>query len=99
VEEATSWFQAINDKNGKATIAHFAPASRDQMQWISHPVEPIPSFSNVECKQLSATRTSAEVHCTFNQSQIPGEQNDDFWTISMQRVDGGPWLINNYGQP
>jgi hypothetical protein len=58
-----------------------------------------PTFSALHCRQTSAYGTTAVVLCTFNDSGgLAGLQQDNFWTVDLQRQPDGRWLITNYGQ-
>jgi hypothetical protein len=99
VQTALSWFDSLNDKDLKAAVAHFTPASQDMMDWNGGDTALWPSFSAVRCRQLSKSRSTASVLCTFKESHLAaGYQADTFWAIGMVRQTTRPWLINNYGQ-
>jgi hypothetical protein len=99
VEEAASWFRAVNAKNRTASLAHFAPQARDQGNWDGGDVSQWPTFSNVKCSPISSSSTTANVNCTFHSHGGDGSSGGDtFWGVELHRTPGGPWLIVNYGQ-
>jgi hypothetical protein len=96
-----SWFFAINHKDKAAAVAHFAPATADQMAWASQwQPSAWPTFSALHCRQVSRRAAAAWVYCTFTESQAPSAGNpDSFWTVELHRQADGRWLITSYGQP
>jgi len=94
VQEAYSWFRAID--SGDATIwnAYFEPgrsplAGGNFAGWGMH--------SAVRCRLLNENGSRASVYCSFNESGARGNP-DTWWTIAMRREAGGPWLVQNWGQ-
>lgn len=68
-----------------------------------------PHFEQVKCSPiahppvgLTTTPTNTTVMCTFHVVASPGGDNsainDKFWNVQFHRTNGGPWLIDNYGQ-
>jgi hypothetical protein len=98
-QAAVSWFYALNHKDMAAAVAHFAPAAVDQMDWYGG-ASMYPTFSDLQCRQISTGGTTASVMCTFKELHAePGTQVDNFWTVELQRQPDGRWLIINYGTP
>lgn len=93
-----SWFYAINHKDRAAAVAHFAPAAAAMMaDWYGGPAA-YPTFSELRCRQLSSSASTASVLCTFKEVHAePGVQVDNFWTVELQRQADARWLITNYG--
>ncbi|MGB8197945.1 MAG: hypothetical protein WCF25_13160 [Acidimicrobiales bacterium] len=96
VRTTEAWFAAVNARDMTLAKAHFAPASRDQMNWSSWG-QP---FINLHCSLKRHNRMNAEVLCTFDDQNDPstGMSDVDFWTVELTRAHDGPWLIINYGQ-
>jgi hypothetical protein len=100
VEEATSWFKAINAKNREASLAHYEANTRYNIgDWNYGDVSQWPTFTNVDCKPVSSTTSTATVRCTFRSHGDASSAGDTFWTITYRRASDGPWLITSYGQP
>ena len=103
VEEAASWFGAVNAKDRTASLAYFAPQDRYLADWYGGDVSHWGTFTNVKCSPASSRASSASltasVRCTFESHGDPSSAGDTFWSIDMQRTFGGPWLITDYGQP
>jgi hypothetical protein len=99
VEEATSWFEAVNAKDRTASLAYFIPQDRFLADWNGGDVSHWPTFTNVNCISISSASSTAGVRCTFESRGDPSSAGDTFWSIDMQRASGGPWLITDYGQP
>jgi len=98
-QAAVSWFYALDHKDIAAAVAHFAPAAADQMDWYGG-ASAYPTFSDLQCRQISTDGTTASVVCTFKELHVePGTQVDNFWTIELQRQPDGRWLITSYGTP
>ena len=93
VDTALSWFKSVNDHDLPLALAHFAPGSREQMEWSDFGST---TFTNVQCSLVSATSTTSDVRCTYGLPNLPGRT---FWTVDMERTPPGPWLITSYGQP
>lgn len=94
-----SWFKSINTKDFDAAQEHFVPSDRSMMDWGGGDTATWSTFTKLLCKTLSETGRTAIVYCSFTESPSLSEGNpDSFWTISMQRITSGGWLINNYGQ-
>ncbi len=99
VEEAASWFMAVNAKDRTASLAHFAPQARNQADWDGGDASRWASFSNVKCSPISGSTTTAVVNCTFHSHGGDGSSaGDTFWGVELHRIPGGPWLIVDYGQ-
>ena len=99
VQTALAWFHAINSDDAAAARAHFAPQDVQMMDWMRGGASQISTFSNIHCQDGVESRSSATVHCAFNESASPTMGNPDtFWNISMVRGPAGTWLIDNYGQ-
>ena len=94
VQEATSWFKAINAKDRTAWLAHFSSQAQDMADWTP----PWPTFTNVHCKPWRTSASMAVVTCTFRSHGDPSSAADTFWNVELHRAAGGPWLITNYGQ-
>jgi hypothetical protein len=59
-----------------------------------------PTFSDLQCRQISTDGTTASVTCTFKELHVePGTQVDNFWTAELERQRDGRWPITNYGTP
>jgi hypothetical protein len=100
VEEATSWFKAIDAKNLEASLAHFEADARYTIgDWNDGDVSRWPTFTNVACTSVSGTTATATVRCTFRSHGDPSSAGDTFWTITLRRQSAGAWLITGYGQP
>jgi hypothetical protein len=96
IHAALSWFAAINAKHAQKARSYFWAPDRYLMNW--GPASEWSTFSNVRCATTSATRTHAQLRCTFNESASPSEGNPDtFWDIYLRRVHQN-WLIATYGQ-
>ena len=99
VTTARSWFKSINDKNLESAQSHFVASQKSMMDWGGGDTATWSTFTDLHCRTLNNSGTTATVYCSFTESASPSEGNpDSFWTISMQRTRHGPWLINNYGQ-
>jgi hypothetical protein len=97
VRAALGWFKAINEKNTPKAKSYLAPQSQYMMDW--GPASTWSTFTNLNCKTLSATRTQAAVYCTFHESASPSaDQPSAWWSIDLRRAKQ-EWLIDNYGQP
>ena len=96
VQEAESWFQAVNAKDRDAFLAHFDPSSRRQADWYRGDVS-LWAYTDVRCNGTSAG-SMALVHCTFKSHGDMSSSSDTFWNIELHRTNGGPWLITGYGQ-
>lgn len=96
-ETAQAWFAAIDSKSPAAVASYSPPGSA---VWdVSFPPSQWPTFTSVTCKTLTASAATAEVNCTFNESQAPAVGNpDSFWNLSMVRAANGRWLVASYGQ-
>ncbi|MGH9102033.1 MAG: hypothetical protein ACRDYD_03470, partial [Acidimicrobiales bacterium] len=100
VQAALSWFSAINHKDRAGAVADFEPSAAGAMSWGGGDTSTWPAFSALRCRSTGAADTTASVRCTFSESRAAAVGNPDkFWTIDLQRLPGGPWLIANYGQP
>jgi hypothetical protein len=96
VATTLSWFDARNHDDGAGVRADsLAAADKDVTDASLRGT----SFSKVSCQVSTATTTEADVRCTFHEHTGPGEQTDAFYTVELQRVPPGPWLITNYGTP
>ena len=94
---AVGWFKSIDEKDASKARSYFAPEARHLMDW--GPASTWSTFTNVDCKTLSATRTQATVLCTFAESPSRSEgQPSSRWSFDLRRP-GRTWLIENYGQP
>jgi hypothetical protein len=100
VQAAKAWFRDINQKDVSAAKADFEPANVGMMNWAEGDASQWPTFSHVNCSQVSRSATDATVHCTFDESAGPAVVGnpDNFWNVSMHRQPSGQWLIDNYGQ-
>jgi hypothetical protein len=99
VQTAEAWFHHINQKDVSAANADFEPANVGMMNWAGGDASQWPTFSHVNCSQVSGSATDVTVHCTFDESAAPAVGNpDSFWNVSMHRQPSGRWLIDNYGQ-
>jgi hypothetical protein len=94
VATTLSWFQAVNAHNMPVAQEHFVRTDRDMMNWTSWG----PPFKDLHCRLSSATRSSADVYCTFATINSDDMSNVSFWDVYLQRDQSGRWLINNYGQ-
>ena len=96
VATALSWFRAVNSHDMPTAQAHFAPASRDMMDWSQWG----PPFTHLHCRLESGSATRAVVYCSFAPINDPntGMSNDSFWNVHLQRETSGRWLIHDYGQ-
>lgn len=99
-EQATlSWFYALNHKDMAAAVAHFQSAAAYMMTDGYGGPAAWPTFSALHCRQVSASSDTAVVLCTFSESGgLAGVQQDNFWTVDLDRQPDGRWLITNYGQ-
>ena len=94
-----AWFHAINTNDAASARAKFAPQDVQMLDWMRGDASQTSTFSNIRCLDTVKTKSSAAVHCTFNESDSSTMGNPDtFWNISMVRGPSGTWLINNYGQ-
>jgi hypothetical protein len=98
VQEATSWFKAINAKDRTASLDHFNPQSRYMGDWNGGLTAMWPTFTNVDCTPFRSSATSSTVHCTFISHGDPPSAGDTFWNVELHRAADDPWLITNYGQ-
>ena len=96
VATTLSWFRAVNAHDMPTAQAHFAPGSRDMMNWSQWG----PPFTQLHCALQTASTTVAVVHCSFAPitDADTGMDNESFWNVYLQREPSGLWLINNYGQ-
>lgn len=96
VRTTEAWFAAVDAHDMPLAKAHFAPGSRDQMNWSSWG-QP---FINLHCSLKRHSHTDADVLCTFADQNDPstGMSNVDFLTFELTRATSGRWLIVNYGQ-
>lgn len=100
VQEAESWFKAINAKNQGAAQAHYEADQRYNIgNWDRGDVSMWPSFTNVHCRPFRHQAREAVVYCSFKSHGGDGSASaDTFWNVELHRTAGGPWLITNYGQ-
>jgi hypothetical protein len=56
-------------------------------------------YSNVRCRTLEHSITSARLYCTFHEDAPAGIQTQTFNTIDLIRSPERYWLISNYGTP
>ena len=98
VQEAGSWFKAINAKDRTASLDHFNPEARYMGDWNGGLTTRWPTFTNVNCTPFRSSTSSSTVHCTFRSHGDPSSAADTFWNVELHRTVGGPWLITNYGQ-
>jgi len=68
------------------------------MNWNDGNTSLWPTFSQVACKKTNSTPNTAHILCTFKEKAPPGNNLDDFWSVSLQRSVSDKWLITNYGQ-
>ncbi|HET6964159.1 MAG TPA: hypothetical protein VFH58_05260 [Acidimicrobiales bacterium] len=69
------------------------------MNWGNGDPSTWPTFSSLDCRPQSQSRSTATVYCTFNESQAPAVGNpDSFWTVYLRLQADGRWLITGYGQ-
>jgi hypothetical protein len=110
VQEASTWFAAVDSRNLSASLAHFEPQQHFIADWDGGDVSMWPHFERVKCSKIAqppiglpTTSTNTTVRCTFHVVPSPGGDNsainDTFWSVSFHRSKDGPWLIDNYGQP
>jgi hypothetical protein len=91
------WFSSINAQDARLARSYFTPEARPQMEWTG-PASEWSSFTKLHCNTVSRTPSSAEVHCTFDESSSPSEGNPStFWDVYLTDTHRG-WLIDNYGQ-
>jgi hypothetical protein len=91
------WFSAINAQDAPLARSYFTPEARPQMDW-SGPPSQWSSFTKLHCETVSAMSSSADVHCTFDESASPSEGTpSSFWDVYLTDTPRG-WLIDNYGQ-
>jgi hypothetical protein len=68
------------------------------MNWGDGTTAGWPTFTNLRCSLLASTSTSADVHCTFQESNAADTGNPvNFWDVEVT-LSHGRWLIANYGQ-
>lgn len=96
VATTLSWFRAINSGNDPLALAHFAPGSRDQMEWSDFGSI---SFTDVRCHVIGESASSSNVGCRFQVPNAPPDmQGVTGWSVHLERTQSGPWLITTYGQ-
>jgi hypothetical protein len=104
VDTACSFLQAMGNDDQALMNTYLIPERRFAVE-LGDPTPPPYEISNLHCLSASAfwayrdTATKALVACEFDAREDWGGFSAGWydWTVSMQRLPPGPWLIDNYG--
>jgi hypothetical protein len=104
-ETVREWMTEAAQGNCHAVAALMVPTDRDLLgatcatSWVARDRgENV--YTHVHCKAESISSSQATLSCTFAlMNPSPDMEGVDFWSFTLQRANGGPWMISSYGQP